>query len=116
MSSPINDLVSDLNSTQNIIEKIICRDDIINVSIDNAASAQASFSDIITLDKTNIFYEAYESLVNEVALTKKTILNSDERVIIVKEGIIIGNNIIPEPVRFTNLQLTFLYPNLAPFE
>lgn len=115
MSTPINDLVSDLNSTQNIIEKIISRDDIINVSIDNAASAQASFSNIITLDKTNIFYKAYESLVNEVALTKKTILNSDERVIIIKEGIILENNILPETVRFTNLQLTVFYPTLAPF-
>ena len=114
--SSTNDLISDLDSTQNIIEKIICRVDIINVSIDNAASAQASFSDIITLDKTYIFYEAYESLVNEVALTKKTILNSDERVIIIKEGIILENNILPETVRFTNLQLTVFYPNLAPFE
>lgn len=53
-------------------------------------------------------------MVNQVALTKIAILNTDPRVLFIKNFIIL-NNTIPENLRLTNDQLDFYFPVLGPF-
>ena len=53
-------------------------------------------------------------MVNEVALTKIAILNTDPRVIFIKNFISL-DRVIPENIRATNDQLNFYFPVLAPF-
>lgn len=84
------------------------------VSSENASSAQLSLSNVYSKN-LQLPDNDLESIINEVALTKLSILNTDKRAINLKNQLIAGNNNIPESVRFSNDQLNSFFPVLAPF-
>jgi hypothetical protein len=110
-----------LSNLVNIVNTIV-KKEAISISSSDASSAQASYSVFINAGKNIIVppniprpnFQTLESMVNQVALTKIAILNTDPRVLFIKNFIIL-NNIIPEDLRLTNDQLDFYFPVLGPF-
>ena len=97
--SYLMDLVSiDINYTQS------------SVSSTDAATAQLLNSEFTQLNGSA--NDAIVSIVCEVALTKKAVLNTDPRAISVKNFIISINNTFPPSVQFTNSQLAYFFPVL----
>jgi hypothetical protein len=106
-----------LDNLSNIINTIVKKEPIA-ISSSDAASAQASFSIIESFLPPDLNiqkdHEPLKSMVNEVALTKIAILDTDPRVLFIR-NVILLNNRIPENIRATNDQLDFYFPVLAPF-
>lgn len=109
-------LIKVLNSIMLIADNNISRIIPTVVSSNNAAESQFAFSNVYNYAVAfNLDAEDAESIVNEVALTKLAIINTDPRVIRIKTQIIRVNNLLPENIRFTNTQLNAYLPVLAPF-
>ena len=104
----------------NIINSIVKKEKI-PISSSDAASAQASYSIILSVINSSPIppsnkitnADIIESMVNEVALTKIAILNTDPRVLIIKDSL--SHSSLAVNIRPTNSQLDFYYPVLAPF-
>jgi len=82
----------------------------ITVSADDAAAAQLLNSEYTALNGSA--NDALVSIVCEVALTKKAILNTDPRSIAIKNLILSINNKFPQNVQFSNAQLAYFFPVL----
>jgi len=80
------------------------------VSSADAAAAQLLNSEYTALN--SIANDDLVSIVCEVALTKKAVLNTDPRAIAIKNLILSINNKFPPSVQFTNSQLKYFFPVL----
>ena len=102
---------------------VVCLTDVTSdlssvVSDEQAALAQlnvSQFLSIASILKPDDVKEALKSIVNEVALRKLTISNTDPRALIVKNYIVSINELYPDGIKFSNTQLDFNFPTLAPF-
>ena len=83
------------------------------ISSNKAAESQLAYSNIFEIVLNyNLNIDNIKSIVNEVALTKLTISNNDPRAVQMKNQINILNDILPENIRFTQVQLNYYYPTL----
>jgi hypothetical protein len=102
---------------------VVCLTDVTSdspsvVSDEQAALAQlnvSQFLSIAILFTPDFVQEALKSIVNEVALKKLTISNTDLRAVIVKDYLVFVNDLYPESIKFSKTQLNFNFPTLAPF-